>query len=156
MISDWLLTSLFLGAVWTAAWIDARSTCIPDPIPLTVLILSLISWAADIGSSIQSRLTAGIFCGGFLWLLRTATKGGVGLGDVKFMAAAGFFIGGFYGISALFLGYTLAALWYIIPLLRGKVSGKTRVPMAPFFAAALTMVCLLRNTDIPHYLLWGW
>ena len=50
-------------------------------------------------------------------------------------------------MASVFMAYVIAGLWYLIPLLRGRVNGKTSAPMAPFFGLSL-MVCGLWYSEI--------
>lgn len=130
----------FASLLTVAAWIDARHMYIPDGIHLCILILAILSMALSQRPGITERLAGVLACGGFLELIRLISKGGVGGGDVKLLASSGLLIGWKAGMASIFMAYVIAGLWFLIPLLRGRVNGKTRVPMAPFFALAL-MVC---------------
>ncbi len=78
--------------------------------------------------------------GGFLAFVNLLSRGGVGWGDVKLLAASGLLLGAAPAMTALLMGYVIAGLWYAVPLMRGKISRKTQIPMAPFFAVSL-MIC---------------
>ena len=78
--------------------------------------------------------------GGFLAFVNQLSRGGVGWGDVKLLAASGLLLGAAPAMTALLMGYVIAGLWYAVPLMRGKISRKTQIPMAPFFAVSL-MIC---------------
>lgn len=130
----------FASLLTVAAWIDARHMYIPDGIHLFILLLSLLSAVLSPEPGITERIAGALVCGGFLELLRLLTKGGVGGGDVKLLASSGLLLGLKAGVISILMAYVMAGLWFLIPLLRGRVKGRTQVPMAPFFALAL-MVC---------------
>lgn len=86
----------FFSLIITAAFIDGRHFYIPDGLSLLVLILGIVGFFADHGRfwpEFLRRMAGLVICGGGLWLLRILTGGGIGLGDVKMMAACGFFLG---------------------------------------------------------------
>lgn len=147
-----LILCAFACLLIVAAGIDARYMYIPDGIPLCILLLGILLAALEPDLGITERLIGILACGGFLELLRLLTKGGVGGGDVKLLAAGGFLIGWKAGILAIFMAYVIAGLWFIIPLLKGRINGKTRVPMAPFFGLSL-MVCGLYSKELINWYL---
>lgn len=143
---------LYSSVLITAAFIDARHMYIPDGIHLLILILSVLSMAMGKEPGIPDRLAGTLLCGGVLLLTSIFTHGGVGRGDVKLLASSGMLLGLKASAASILAGYVLAGLWYIIPLLRKKVSGKTPVPMAPFFAAALFTCGLWRQEIFRWYI----
>lgn len=147
-----VIMCLFGSLLITAAWIDARHLFIPDGIHLLILLLAAVSMMLPSAHRIGDRLAGAVLCGGFLALLNVLTKGGVGQGDIKLLGASGLLLGAKSGISAVFTAYVLAGLWYLIPLLRGKVNGKTQAPMAPFFALSLMIWGLWYDPIISWYM----
>lgn len=141
---------LYSSVLITAAFIDARYLYIPDGIHLLILILSILSIALGKEPGILDRLAGSLLCGGILLLVCILTHGGVGRGDVKLLAASGMFLGLKAASVSILIGYVLAGLWYIIPLLRRKVTGKTPVPMVPFFAVSL-LICGLWQQEILNW-----
>ena len=137
----------FASLLTVAAWIDARYLYIPDGIHILILLLGLASIILYRRPGILERMAGSFICGGFLEILRILTRGGVGGGDVKLLASSGFLLGARAGIASVFMAYVIAGLWYLIPLLRGRVNGKTSAPMAPFFGLSL-MVCGLWYSEI--------
>ena len=134
------LMCIFACLLITAAFIDARHMYIPDGIHILILALSCISLAAGTGPGLLNRLGGFFLAGGFLAFVNLLSRGGVGWGDVKLLAASGLLLGAAPAMIALLMGYVIAGLWYAVPLLRGKISRKTQIPMAPFFAVSL-MIC---------------
>ena len=110
---------------------------IPDGISLSILVLAAGSLMIAPRPGLAGRIAGAVICGGLLALLRVLTKGGIGLGDAKLMASSGLLLGVGAGMAALLAAYILAGLWCLIPLIRGRVNGRTRIPMAPFFALSL-------------------
>ena len=145
-----MILCLFGCLLITAAFIDGRYMYIPDGIHLCILVLALAFLLMGQGPGLLPGLAGSALSGGFLALLCFLTKGGVGHGDIKLFLASGMLLGPGPSISAVFIGYAAAGLWYLIPLLRGRVGRKTRVAMAPFFALSL-MICALWHHQLFHW-----
>jgi leader peptidase (prepilin peptidase)/N-methyltransferase len=126
------------------AWIDFRMGIIPNWLNAAIAALGLTK--ALLSGGIPDALSAalqGIAVWIALWLLRWLyfkARGvqGLGLGDVKFLGAAGTWIG-IAGLPILLLIATLLALTAIaILLLSGKrLTRQTALPFGPFLAIAL-------------------
>lgn len=146
-----IAASFTLGAITAAiAWEDWRALRVPD-------VLNLILLAAGIAVAVDAEgpsralafriLLDAAICGGALWLVRIgyrrlAGRHGLGLGDVKFAAAAAPWIG--WGLfPTLVLIASLAALAFVgAATLSGGWRRGRRIAFATFLAAALAIVWL--------------
>lgn len=126
------------------AWIDIRHGIIPDWLNLTIAGLGL-SKAVIIGGAPAGLEAAceGAVIGAIFWLLRRLYFAfrevqGLGLGDVKFLAAAGIW-SGVEGLPMLMLVAALTALTCAgITQLAGRpLSGQTSISFGPFLAIGL-------------------
>ena len=135
-----LLCALCLGL----AWIDIRHGIIPDWLNLAIAGLGLVRifLAADASTAIWA-LGEGAVIGGVFWLLRRlyfALRGiqGLGLGDVKFLAAAGIWVG-IEGMPMLLLVATITALACVgtMQLAGRALTAQTSMSFGPFLAAGL-------------------
>ena len=134
-----------------SAWTDQKEGYIPDRVSIFIFVLSLFSIQNGYGPRLVSRIEGALLCGGCLELIRLISKGGIGMGDVKLITACGFFLGVLSGITALMLSYLFAAILCFPILLFKKVSLKTRVPMAPFFAAAVILLLFFEKPLFTWY-----
>jgi leader peptidase (prepilin peptidase)/N-methyltransferase len=126
------------------ALIDLRNGIIPDWLNATIACLGLVKIVAAGGwlSGLEAASEA-VIVGAVFWLLRRlyfARRNiqGLGLGDVKFLAAAAIWIG-VSGVSTLLLVASLTAL-IVIGVLKfagQKFTGRTSVPFGPFLAIGL-------------------
>lgn len=126
------------------AWIDIRYGIIPDWLNLTIAGLGL-SKAVIIGGPPAGLEAAceGAVIGAIFWLLRRLYFAfrevqGLGLGDVKFLAAAGIW-SGIEGLPMLMLVAALTALACagLTQLAGGRLSGQTSISFGPFLAIGL-------------------
>jgi leader peptidase (prepilin peptidase)/N-methyltransferase len=126
------------------AWIDIRHGIIPDWLNLSIAALGLLTivLSEDRTAAIQA-LGEGVAVGAAFWLLRRlyfALRGiqGLGLGDVKFLGAAGIWVG-VAGIPMLLLVATITALACVGAMqLSGRaLTAQTSMSFGPFLAAGL-------------------
>ena len=134
------------------AWIDIRDGIIPDWLNLTIAALGLIRimMTADL-TAVPEALGEGIVIGGVFWLLRRlyfAFRGiqGLGLGDVKFLAAAGIWVG-VAGIPLVLLIGTVTALACagVMQLSGRALTGRTSLSFGPFLAGGLLLTVGLQQ-----------
>jgi leader peptidase (prepilin peptidase)/N-methyltransferase len=128
------------------AWIDIRDGIIPDWLNLAIAALGLvkIAVASDSSAAIEA-VGEGVVIGGAFWLLRRlyfSFRGvqGLGLGDVKFLGAAGIWVG-IAGIPLVLLVATMTALACVcIMQLSGRaLTGQTSLSFGPFLAVGLLL-----------------
>jgi leader peptidase (prepilin peptidase) / N-methyltransferase len=144
---DMLIIILFgllclLGLV--LAWIDIRYGIIPDWLNLTIAALGLSKAVIIDGPSAGLEgACEGVAIGSIFWLLRRLYLAfrkvqGLGLGDVKFLAASGIWVG-VSGIPMLLLVATLTALVCagIMKLTGRSLNSQTSMSFGPFLAIGL-------------------
>ena len=142
-----LLCLMLLGcACLLLAWIDFREGIIPDWLNLAIAGLGLlrIIVTADFSATVEA-IGEGAVIGVVFWLLRRlyfAFRGiqGLGLGDVKFLAAAGIWVG-VAGIPVVVLVATITALACAgVAQLSGRaLTAQTSLSFGPFLAAGLLL-----------------
>ena len=141
--------SLLCGAI---ALIDIRRGIIPNGLNLSIAGFGLLK-AVIAGGAIAGieAACAAASVGFIFWLLRRLyfalrKTQGLGLGDVKFLAAAAPWIG-IQGIPTLLLIATLTALTAAGSLrLAGRgMSRQTSLPFGPFLAIGLLLTAILQQ-----------
>ena len=83
--------------------------------------------------------------GGILWLVALLSKGGMGGGDVKFLAAIGSFVGPGAALAVLFLSSLFGSIFGIALMIMGRWERRQAIPFGPFLTLA-TMVVLLAGS----------
>jgi leader peptidase (prepilin peptidase)/N-methyltransferase len=128
------------------AWIDIRDGIIPDWLNLAIAGLGLVKilLTGDLWAALEA-IGEGIAVGGLFWLLRRlyfSLRGiqGLGLGDVKFLAAAGIWVG-VAGIAPVLLIATITALACagVVQLSGRALTAQTSLSFGPFLAAGLLL-----------------
>jgi prepilin signal peptidase PulO-like enzyme (type II secretory pathway) len=143
-------TLLLLACGWLT-WTDIRFGIIPNWLNALIAALGLArGFAMDGSSGAVTGVVAGVVIGITLLLLRQgyfAWRGvqGLGLGDVKFLAAAGVWTG-LADFPLLLLIATLAALLLagILHLSGRAVTARTAIPFGPSLALGLLATLVLQ------------
>jgi leader peptidase (prepilin peptidase)/N-methyltransferase len=126
------------------AWVDIRHGIIPDWLNLMIAALGL-SKAVIAGGALAGLEATyeGAAIGAIFWLLRRLYFGfrkiqGLGLGDVKFLTAAGIWVG-ITGLPMLLLIAALTALVCasVMRLAGRQLTGQTSISFGPFLAIGL-------------------
>lgn len=136
-----LLRLVLLGTLLTAAaYIDALSHKIPNWIVLCTTevfagctVLDFVLSGTDaVPMALNSVLAAAVFFVVF-FLVRLASRGGVGYGDIKMITAAALILGIYGTFSFLLVSHVLAAVAAIALLVSKKATRKDGLPFGPFF-----------------------
>jgi prepilin signal peptidase PulO-like enzyme (type II secretory pathway) len=138
---------IFFGYI--AAVIDAKTKQIPN----LLVVLMLASWVIISVPMLLFGLTSpipllidsglGFVISGVLFLLiYLLSRKGLGGGDVKFMSAAGLYLGVSGSLTAIFLGSLFASLVGLVLILLKKIGRKDTIPLAPFLYVGILAVSL--------------
>jgi leader peptidase (prepilin peptidase)/N-methyltransferase len=136
----------------TIAVIDLRHGIIPDWLNLAIAILGLADVVIVDGAvaALASLATGGLF-GALFWLLqrlyfRLRNVAGLGLGDVKFLAAATIWVG-VAGVPILIVIAAIAALGVVgsLQLAGHEMKRQTSIPFGPFLALGLIATPALQS-----------
>jgi leader peptidase (prepilin peptidase)/N-methyltransferase len=151
MIAIIFLALLGLASV-LLAWIDLRRGIIPDWLNLAIAIMGLVravildGWTAALGAGGE-----GIVIGAIVFLLRRLyfkfrKFQGLGLGDVKLLAASGIWVG-IAGIPVQLVVASLTALAAagIIQFAGRTMTRQTSIPFGPFLALGLLVTLALQQ-----------
>jgi leader peptidase (prepilin peptidase)/N-methyltransferase len=134
------------------AWIDIRHGIIPDWLNLTIAGLGL-SKAVVIGGPLIGLEAAseGAAIGAAIWLLRRIYFAlrkihGLGLGDVKFLAAAGIWVGvAWVPMLLLVAAMTALACAGVMQLAGRQLTGQTSISFGPYLAIGLLFTSALQQ-----------
>lgn len=100
----------------------------------------------------RDMAVAGIAGGGFLFVIAMLTRGGMGGGDIKFVAVLGLWLGLKYTALTLFLSFVTGGTGSLI-LLLAKVKGrKDFIPFGPFIAVGAFISALYGDGILQWYL----
>jgi leader peptidase (prepilin peptidase)/N-methyltransferase len=151
MIAAAFLVLLALASL-VLAWIDFRQGIIPDWLNLLVALAGLAqAWLLDGWGSALAAALDGLMIGAFVvvlrWLyFRFRGHQGLGLGDVKLLAASAVWIG-VAGIPMQLLVGSVTALIAAVALhtTGSKLTRDTALPFGPFLALGLLATLALQQ-----------
>ena len=130
--------------------IDIEHQIIPDIITLPGIALGLAVGTYTIGY-LDSLL--GFFVGGGLfYLLAVLSNGGMGGGDIKYIAAVGALLGWHNVLLIIFIGALLGSLVGLFKIAVQKKSRKSMIPFGPFLATGTLITLFYGNSLIRLYL----
>lgn len=149
---DWLTTGLYCGLfslLLVAAVIDWREFIIPNGINLAIFLLGLVRLVTDLENWLFYLI--GMLAVSLVFLLLHILTGGngLGMGDVKLVAAAGLLLGWPKMILAVLLGSLAGALIHSARMKRG--AGR-KLAFGPYLAAGIWFAALVGEPLIEAYL----
>jgi leader peptidase (prepilin peptidase) / N-methyltransferase len=135
------------------AWIDFREGIIPDWLNLAIALLGMIRAVALGGwPLVAEAVVESAIIGVVIWLLRwlyfvLRKVQGLGLGDVKLLAASTLWIGA-AGVPMQLLVASVAALAAaaILFIAGNSIGRQTALPFGPFLALGLLTVLAIQQT----------
>ena len=147
---DFLVYAVVAPALVIITAIDIEHQIIPDVITLPGIALGLAVGTYTIGYA-DSLL--GFFVGGGLfYLLTVVSHGGMGGGDIKYISAAGAFLGWQKVLLVIFIGALLGSVVGVFQIAVQKKSRKSLIPFGPFLAAGTLITLFYGNSLIRLYL----
>ena len=149
---DWITVALYCGLfsmLLTLSVIDWRTYTIPDGINLVIFILGLVRLVTDLGN--WPLYVAGMLSVSLVFLLLYAlTRGnGLGMGDIKLVAAAGLLLGWQNMLLAVLVGSVSGA---VIHSVRMRLGAGNKLAFGPYLAAGMWLAALAGGPIISAYL----
>lgn len=145
-----ILCFLVMYTVIAVARIDWNSCLIPNKAVLFLMASKLLLLIVDFFVRKEEWLSlliaslVGLLIGGITFLAGyVISRQGMGLGDVKLLAAIGFCMGDSTAVMIILVSLVFAAVCGGIQMARKKLSGKDSMPFAPFVAAASVLLLML-------------
>ena len=132
--------------------IDYKLQIIPNRLNYFGIIIGLIFSVIFNYISIKLALLGLIIPAGFLLLVAILTKGGMGIGDVKFAAMIGTFIGPKFTLLGIFLGSLIGSIIGVGLLVTGKKGRKSKLPFGPLIALGTIIMIFWGEKIISCYL----
>lgn len=115
-----------------ASIIDIRERRIPDRLVMagasTGLVFSLFNQDRGLADSLMGGITSSFV----LLLVYCASKGALGLGDVKLFGCLGIYLGLGGIVSAMLAAAVLSGLYSLVLVLLNRDNRKREIPFAPF------------------------
>ncbi len=147
---SYVLVLVFIFGLCIVAYVDFRRKIILDEVLILLLSAGLV-YTGILGNTWSESLLGAVTGSGLLGLLYLMSRGGMGLGDVKFAGVLGIWTG-FPGIVvnlylAFFLGGTVALLLCALH----KANRKTRLPFGPCLCAGAVLSFFFSSRILDWY-----
>lgn len=147
---NWIRLVGALALLSGAAWCDLKERRIPNFFSVALLCVFAVCSVLDLmifGSEGWTIIIGGVVGGavmlGLLMLCRFFSRGGIGYGDIKILAALGTVLGLYGAISTMFLAQVVALLVALVLILLRKASFRDSLPFAPFFYIGFVLTLCL-------------
>ena len=147
---DFLVYAVVAPALVIITAIDIEHQIIPDVITLPGIALGLAVGTYTIGYT--DSLLGFFMGGGLFYLLAVLSNGGMGGGDIKYISAAGAFLGWQKVLLVIFIGALLGSVVGVFQIAVQKKSRKSLIPFGPFLAAGTLITLFYGNSLIRLYL----
>ena len=142
----------YLGILLAVALIDWRTRIIPTRFPLFILLLGVAQLFLVPEHGIGDRLTAMLLVSVPMLLLTLAVPGAFGGGDIKLMAASGFFRGMDATVCAMVFGLLTGGVYAAFMLATKRLKKKDSFALGPFLAFGLGLAALWGDRIAAWYL----
>lgn len=146
-----LLRLMILIFGYVAAVTDAREQRVPNSLVLwmigawaLVMAPQLFLRPEDVWYILINSLLGMALAGVVLVTVYLISRHGLGGGDVKFMTAAGLYLGLWGIMPSLVMGSLLAAVTGVIAIARKKMDRKGTIPLIPFLYVGIVLTLLFR------------
>ncbi len=151
-----ILIMIMFSTLLVISMIDLRHLIIPDGFVIFIFILGLVRLGAIYAftgtAGIKGHIIAIFIVSVPLLLIAIISKGGMGMGDVKLMAAAGFFLGARDILIAFVLGAIVGGV-IAIGLVAFKGAKRVmKIPFGPFLAIGIFSAMIFGEEIIAWYL----
>ena len=146
---DFLIFAVVAFALIVITAIDLEHKIIPDIITLPGIIFGFAAGAYLTG--ILNSAMGFMIGGGLFYAIAVLSRGGMGGGDIKFIAATGALLGWKKVLLVIFLGSLLGSvIGLLMILLQGK-SRKSQIPFGPYLAAGVLIVIFAGDKLVQLY-----
>lgn len=152
---------LAISALIVASAIDIKIMEIPDSMWVTILVGGILVYINDLIANgfvfeeLIERVIGFFTASTILFVLAVITKGGMGGGDIKLMAACGFLLGWQLVLLSLIFGALSGTIYFIIVYLKNRNKEEKmdhKVPFAPHLALAVAVCIFVGQQFLDWYL----
>ncbi|HEY3347798.1 MAG TPA: prepilin peptidase [Nitrospirota bacterium] len=146
------LVMLLFSVFVVITFIDLKYQIIPDYITLPGIVFGLAFGPLFFNTGFINSLVGAVAGGGLFFLIAVVSRGGMGGGDIKFIAMVGAFLGWRPVLMTIFFGSLLGALVGAGLLISKKAGRKTPIPFGPFLVAGALISIFFGENILDFYL----
>jgi leader peptidase (prepilin peptidase)/N-methyltransferase len=152
-----LVYGFFVTCLLTSAIIDLKYKLLPNVLNFAgmgfaVAANGITSFVSSDLSLFLTSVLGLVVCGGIIFIIAFISRGGMGMGDVKYAAMIGGFLGLANGLCCLWLAVILGGIIGALLIALKKATRKTAIPFGPFLCAG-ALIMLFYEAPIKQYFL---
>lgn len=147
---EFLIYFIVLPTLVVITAIDLEHKIIPDLITLPGIVFGFIAGYYLVG--IWDSLFGFLLGGGLFFFLAVVSKGGMGGGDIKYIAAAGALLGWQNVLLIIFVGAFLGSVIGGILMIAKISNRKSQIPFGPFLAIGTCIAIFFGDQIIQLYI----
>ena len=160
LMPDLIFLSAAMVVLVTISVIDYKTMIIPNGTVIALLVIGflytlgrLIFPGAFFTSITWLEALIGFFAASVpLYLIAVISKGGMGGGDVKLMAAAGLFLGWKNIIVAMIIGSVIGAIVSLTLIAMKRKKRKDMIPFGPFLCLGILIAAVVGRDIVAWYI----
>lgn len=149
--TDSIFILFLIMVLVVCSFIDLKYKIIPNKITYPVFFVGLMYSFFFSNNSLLTTLYNIIIPAGFLFLLALIIKNSMGMGDIKYVAMIGSFLGWVNTMSGIFLGSIIGLIISLVLILFNVISRESKIPFAPFISLGIIIV-LFCGEKLFHFL----
>ena len=147
-----IINVIYIAILLCVAWQDYKTRIIRNKFHIIIFSLAIVQMLLISEYRITDRLIGMLAVSVPMLLLTLLIPGGFGGGDIKLMAASGFFLGTRSVLCAMILAIIAGSVYGIIMLKNRKRDRKDQFAFGPFLAIGLAIAAFWGNEIVSWYL----
>ena len=147
---SYVLVLVFIFGLCIVAYVDFRRKIILDEVLILLLSAGLV-YTGIFGNTWSESLLGAVTGSGLLGLLYLMSRGGMGLGDVKFAGVLGIWTGFPGRVVNLYLAFFLGGTVALLLCALHKANRKTRLPFGPCLCAGAVLSFFFSSRILDWY-----
>ena len=147
-----IINVIYIAILLCVAWQDYKTRIIHNKFHIIIFFLAFVQMLLKPENRKLDRLIGMLAVSVPMLLLTLLIPGGFGGGDIKLMAASGFFLGMRLILCAMILAIIAGSVYGIIMLKNRKRDRKDQFAFGPFLAIGLSIAAFWGNEIVSWYL----
>lgn len=140
------IVALYIAVLIACTGTDVLAYRVPNVITYPAIVFALVLGMFIDGANRADVAAGGALTGGTFLAMSIATRGGMGMGDVKLAFFTGFALGLTLGVQALLITALSGGVVAVLLLVTRVRDRRDPIPYAPFIAAGALYVLLWHGT----------
>lgn len=141
-----LIIAGYAAALIVCTGTDVLAYRVPNVITYPAIVAAIIVGSFMPDASMRNMWAGGLIVGGTFLAMSIATRGGMGMGDVKLAFFVGFALGLVFGVFAMLITAIAGGVIAVLLMLTRIRDRRDPIPYAPFIAMGATWVMMMQGT----------